>query len=99
MLDELLDLFDREGDDRDARRRAASRQGGVRGFLGRLFSAENGSQDSDHGYIRRERPSRSRDDNDDDDRDEPVGTSSRRRRDRRDDRDDDEGAAFDVFGD
>jgi hypothetical protein len=100
MLDELLELFERDADERRDRRAAGPRQGGVRGFFARLFGREEQRDPSD-ADIRREGQSRSRADDDDDDddyRDEARAGSSRRRR-RRDDRDDAEGGIFDTFGD
>jgi hypothetical protein len=92
MLDELLEIFERdndEGDRRDGRgRRAApARKGGIRGFISRLFGS-----DGDVEQPPADRADRSyRDRNDDDDE---YYDSDQRRRSARRDRDDDDGFDF-----
>jgi hypothetical protein len=92
MLDELLEIFERdndEGDRRDGRgRRAApARKGGIRGFISRLFGS-----DGDGDQPPADRADRSYRDRDDDD--ERYGRDERRRSERRDRDDDDDGFDF-----
>jgi hypothetical protein len=87
MLDELLDVFDGgdDDDDRGRRRNRAPRQGGIRGFISRLFGMDDGDDPPpDDGRYSRRRERALGDDDDDDDGYERAGRRNRRR-----DRDDD----------
>jgi hypothetical protein len=84
MLDELLEIFDRDDDNgnRRGRRNAPARQGGIRGFLGRLF----GQDDEDDEDLRADRGDMRYRDRDVSDEERVGGSEGRnRRRDRNDD--------------
>ena len=90
MLDELLEIFERDNDEGDrrggrGRRAAPARKGRIRGFISRLFGSDgDGEQPTD----RADRHYRDRDDDD-----EYYARDQRRRSDRRD-RDDGDGFDF-----